>query len=146
MNLKKMLLLILISSLLNLSCEDSMNEPKYDPNAIRVAGKYSATTFLMPGTGDGTVDIIDIGGTLTVELFLDFSVKGEIKVPPHPDLQGEGFDESFSGDYVVNNDSLQFKNTNNILTNPQLYFDINDNELKGTMEGIAPLIIVLERE
>jgi len=145
--MKKFISNILLLIFLTLSCKDKdPTEPHYDPDAVRVAGEYKAATFLMPGQKDGLIDIILIGGSLTVKLNLDFSISGKIKIPKHPDIQGDGFDETFIGNYSVNKDTLQFKDTGNILSISQFLFRITENKLEGELDTQSPLTIILEKQ
>ena len=130
-----------------ISCnENGTDLHPIDSNALRVAGNYKATTFILPGSDDGPVDILANGGTIAVELSLTFTAKGRVYIPKHPNLRGDGFDEFFNGTYTVKNDSLQFKNMNNILSHPQLFFVIKEKKLEAYMEGISSEIIVLEKQ
>lgn len=143
--MKKIILKIFVLALFIYSCENKEpTEPDYDPDAVRVAGKYIATKFILPGSYDSSVDVLANGGYINLELYLDFTVKGYWSVPAHPDLQGSGFEEQLAGKYTVSNDSLQFKDMKNILSHPQYFFIIKDDSLELNLEGISPLIIVLE--
>ncbi len=147
--MKRKIYLMMISLLLFSAtfCSDNIIEPiQYDPNAMRVAGNYIATTFVVPGSNDGSVDVLANGGMISAILLLDFTVRGRMIMPSHPNLQGEGFDEMFEGIFTVKKDSLQFKNTDNYLSHPQLYFVIKNRKLEGKLEGISSTIIVLEKQ
>ena len=67
-------------------------------------------------------------------------------IPKHPNFRGDGFDETFEGYFTIKNDSLQFKNFENVLSIPQLYFIIHSNSLEGKLESISSIIIVLEKQ
>ena len=146
--MKRKIYLMMISLLL-LSitfCSDNIIEPiQYDPNAMRVAGNYIATTFVVPGSNDGSVDVLANGGMISVILSLDFTVRGRMIMPSHPNLQGEGFDEVFGGSYTIKNDSLQFKNFQNALSHPQIYFIIKLDKLEAYLQAHSPVKIILER-
>jgi hypothetical protein len=70
---------------------------------------------------------------------------GRVIMPSHPNLKGEGFDEIYNGTYIVKNDSLQFKGTDNALSHPQLYFIIKERKLEANLFAHSPLKIILER-
>lgn len=134
-NHKKIIVIIFALSFLMMStyCKENINELiQIDPDAMRVAGNYIATTFIIPGSADGHVDILANGGFITVILSLDFTARGRIVIPKHPSLRGD-FDETFEGSYTVKNDSLQFKNMDNVLSNPQLYFIVKEKKLEGQL-------------
>lgn len=129
-----------------MSCKEKLNEPiQYDPNALRVAGNYIATTFILPGDDDGPVDVLANGGSITVELTINYTTTGRIVIPKHPRLYGDGTDKTFKGTYTLKNDSLQFKDMYNVLSNPQLYFIVKEKKLEGQLLSISPMIISLEK-
>jgi hypothetical protein len=137
-------LLLLLSSTF---CSDDIIEPiQYDPDAMRVAGNYIATIFIIPGNNDGSVDVLANGGMISAILFPDFTVRGRVVIPKHPNLRGDGFDEIFEGIYTLKNDSLQFKNFQNVLSIPQLYFLNKPPRLEGQLISISPIIITLEKQ
>lgn len=128
-------------------CSDNIIEPiQYDPNALRVAGNYIATTFIMPTSNDGARDVLADGGMISAILYPDFTVRGRIVMPKTLDPRSEGFDEVYEGIYTIKNDSLQFKKFENVLSHPQLYFIIHNNKLEGKLESISSRIIVLEKQ
>lgn len=140
---------LMMISLLLLSvtfCNNNIIEPiQYDPNAMRVAGSYIATTFIVPGSNDASVDVLANGGMITAILSFNYKVSGRMVMPSHPNLNGEGFDEIYEGTYIVKNDSLQFKGTDNALSHPQLYFIIKESKLEANLFAHSPLKITFER-
>ncbi len=144
---------VMMISLLLLSvtfCSNNIIEPiQYDPDAMRVAGNYIATTFIIPTPNDGSFDVLANGGMITVVLSLEFAAKGRIVIKNYPtmreDWSYETFDETFEGSYKVKNDSLQFKNMDNILSHSQLFFIIKEKKLEGQLISISSTIIILEK-
>ena len=138
-------IIFLILILLNLSCkEEHLVEPT-DPNLLKVAGDYKATTFIYPGDDDGPVDVLANGGSIKIKLTTNYSASGRIVIPKHPRLHGECTDTTFIGTFTLKNDSLQFTGMHNVLTNPQLFFIVKEKRLDGQMMSISPLIISLEK-
>ncbi len=130
-----------------MSCKENLNELiQYDPNALRVSGNYLATTFTQPLPNDASWDVLANGGMISAVLSIDFTVRGRLIVPKPPSSQHEGIDEIFEGIYTIKNDSLQFKNFQNVLSLPQLYFKIKDGKLEGKLETQTPIIVVLEKQ
>lgn len=140
--------LFFMSSLLIIFCSDDNNPVVYDPDALRVAGKYKAVTFELPTNVDGSIDVLEIGGYINIELFPDFSVKGGWGIPETPDLNNSGFEESLEGVFTIKNGSLQFKGMNNILSHPSVFFIIKDDSLNAHYGGdpFPPIIIKLKKE
>ena len=141
------LLFLLIGITFLTFCSDKENPVEYDPDALRVPGKYEAVTFEVPTITDGTLDVIGIGGFINLELFPDFSVKGSWNIPETPDLNDSGFEETLEGEFFIKNDSLQFKEMNNILSHPSVYFLIKEDSLNAYYGGgsFPPYVIKLKR-
>lgn len=144
--MKKSVVIILLIALVHISCKDKDPTEPIDPNILRVAGKYVATTFILPGNDNGPVDVLMNGGSITADLSTSLTAKGRVIIPRHPNLRGDDFDEGFDAIFTLKNDSLQFKNTENLLSNPQLFFVLRENNLEAIMEGISQTIIVLTKE
>ena len=136
---------IFIFSFVTFSCSDNDNPVVYDPDALRVAGKYEAVTYSTPGSYDISVDVLALGGHIKMELFLDFSAKGEIFIPKTAEINGSGDKTEFEGSYKIKNDSLQFIGMNNILSHPNIYFIIKGDSLNAYFGGnpFPPVIIEL---
>lgn len=114
-------------------------------DALRVSGNYIATKFIIPGNNDGSVNVLANGGMISAILSPDFRVKGKMIIPKHPNLSGDGFNETFEGYFTMRNDSLQFKSMYNFLSIPQLYFINKPPKLEGQLNSISPIIITLEK-
>jgi len=145
--MKKVFINILVIALITSSCNNrEPTEPDYDPDAVRVAGKYNALKFIIPGDNDIPINVLEIGGKLEIELIKDFGVKGFWAIPEHPNYRGGGFEETFQGTFLIKNDSLQFVGTQNIFSNPQFFFIVNQDTLELKMEeSVSPTIITLIR-
>jgi len=146
--IRKIYSIMLMHFLLFLFCcvEATVEPEEQDPDALKVSGSYNATTFIIPGSNDGSVDVLASGGMITAILYPDYTVSGRVVIPKHTNLRGDGFDETFKGNYTIKHDSLQFKNFQNVLSIPQLYFIVTHNRLEGKLEGISLIIVVLEKQ
>lgn len=132
-----------------ISCKENLNDSiQYDPNALRVAGNYKATTFMLPAINDASIDILAKGGMISVILTPSFKVSGRMLIPKIPSLPTEGADIIFEGEFAVKHDSLKFINfdNNNVLSHPQLYFVIKNRKLEGKLEAQTSTIVVLEKQ
>lgn len=131
--MKKTKNLIFIISLLFINACTSFNEPiKYDPDVERVAGKYEATTFWVPGSHDGGVDILINGGKVEIELKASKEVIGLLIIPDSINSGYAAVNGNFSGNFKINEDTLRFIDTNTFLDNKSLFFHINDTSIVST--------------
>lgn len=138
------ILLLLFSSLFFSFCSNKDNPSIYDPDALRVAGKYKAVTFILPGLHDNPIDIIELDGFINIELFLDYSVKGKWSIPKTSELSYSGFEEDIVGSFSIRNDSLQFIGMNNVISHPQIYYIIKEDSLKAYFGGIPFPATIIE--
>ncbi len=148
MKAKLRALLILAIAFLTTYCNDNGTDPVVpDPDAVRVAGKYEATTFIIPGDNDAAIDVLEIGGSFDTELFLDSSLKGRWLMPENHNFHQGGFDEMFEGTYNVEDDSLQFIGTDILVPDSDFFFEIKGSSLELTsgIGTLAPTVIVMER-
>ncbi len=147
MKSKLKIMLIVVTALLTAYCSDNGTDPpEPDPDAVRVAGSYEATTFIIPGDNDIPINVLEIGGLFEVELLLDFSLKGRWLMPENQNFQQGGFDEMFEGTYNVKDDSLQFIDTGILVPDSDFFFEIKDGKLEfSSIQGIAPIKISLEK-
>jgi hypothetical protein len=107
--LKKLLLAAGFIMTIILSCKETTIEPVIDLTLAKVVGKYRAVTLLFANNGDDLSDVLAYGGKLEVELFSDYTAKGNWSSPVIPLLFYEPVDEIFSGSFkILSTDSLQF--------------------------------------
>jgi len=127
MNYKHLILsslLLLCTILLVISCgHNSVSE-----DDGQIPGLYKAIEFTMPGDHDGTVDILDNGGSLTLRLLDDFEVEGHLIIPANIGL-GQT-DAEINGTFTLNADSVHFNNTDTFLDNDMWLFLVIDNQLR----------------
>jgi len=133
--------------LLAFSCKDEkVPTQSIDPNILKVLGDYKATKFQIPEKTDGKFDVLGAGGFLELTLKINNEVNGKIYIPASNLLgPNSGINQSISGDYFFRNDSLNFNNLGNFLDNPQLIFIYKSNSFEAKMVGIAPTVILLEK-
>ncbi len=148
MKLKLRILLTATIVLITASCSDNGTDPpEPDPDAVRVAGSYEATTFIIPGDNDIPINVLEIGGLFEVELLLDFSLKGRWLMPENQNFQQSRFDEMFEGTYDVKDDSLQFIDTGILVPDSDFFFEITDSSLELTsgLSTIAPIKVEMKK-
>ncbi len=145
MKTKLKFILIIAVAFLTAYCSDNGNDPvEPDPDAVRVAGKYEAVEFIIIGDNDAGVDVLETGGFINIELFLNFKVGGMWSVPVSQNYRN-GFDTTdFSGIYEVNGDSLKLKDLNNLVGLKEYLIKKDTLEMK-LLEGFGPTIIVLSK-
>ncbi len=108
-----------------LSCgEKSLTEVE------QIVGLYKAVEFTEPGQHDGGVDILAIGGSLTLRLFDNFEVEGHFKVPNNTNSTFRQTDEKFKGTFSLNADTVRFTNTGIFLDSEYQLFLVIDNQLR----------------
>ncbi len=142
---KILFLFAVCSFVLQLGCKESTIGPEIDPLLLKVSGNYKATTFILPGSNDASINILAHGGSISIALNNNFVVEGRYTIPKINGINSDGIDQVFGGKFVFINNKLQFLEFNNILSHPQLFFEIKENKLEGSLMGISPIIIVLEK-
>ncbi len=137
--------LIILIAILTTFCSDNRTDPpEPDPDAVKVAGIYEAVQFWVSGDNDVTVDVLAIGGSLRLELFLEFKVDGWWIIPEYWNLVRSGFEGTYEGSYQIVDDSLKLKGVKNFLISNEFIIKKDTLEYKR-LRGFAPTIVVLKK-
>lgn len=134
---------LFISSLFITFCSDDDNSVVYDPDALRVAGKYEAVVFWEPGSLDSGVDILNNGGMFKIELMPTKRISGLLIIPDSIMSSLGSYNTEIKGQFKIIEDTLRFINTNTFLDNPQLFFHFQDSIITST-RIYDPLGIILD--
>lgn len=119
-NMKKLTLLFFIFiTLTTISCSD---DSVTDYDVTNLSGLFKAITFIEPGTNDSGVNILANNGKLTVQFGENLSASGQLLIPDNIESNYSPIDTNFAGSYILNGDTIRFKNTNVVLDNPNVYF------------------------
>ena len=130
---------------LGLACSD---DPVSSENNSQLKGTYGATTFIEPGSADGGIDILENGGELTMEFRDNYFVEGRLMIPDNIGSNFSPVDTNYSGSYSLNEDTIRFSNTTDLLDSPTIYFLLRDSSLETPdYEGRLSLLkIILEKQ
>lgn len=143
-NFKKIAFLFILLIFTLISCEENSTETiEYDPAAVKVSGTYHAIKFIYPDYMDGSIDVLEHSGYINLILHKDLTAEGEWKLPKVIFHDGEDLEQSFNGTYSIVDDTINFHDFSNTLSNPQIYFLIREDTLKANLQSISPIIINL---
>lgn len=98
------------------------------PTVNSVAGEYRATTFTV-ADGGTTLDVLAVGGTLTLALDPDGTTTGRIFLPGL-DEDGGDFDEDLAGTWMLRSDTVTFQQSADTLIR-DLEFEVAGNRLEA---------------
>lgn len=111
-----------------------------------VDGRYTATTFLVTPTGQATIDILALGGTLTMTLGPANDVSGTLTVPSLG-VEQPALSESLTGTYVRTGNSVRFTQPGDTFVR-DLNWSVTDQTLTVVAQqaGGAAFTVTLTRQ
>jgi hypothetical protein len=116
----------------------------FNPTVDDVAGSYTASAFTLT-SGNGELDLLALGATVTATLNADGTTSGRLQVPGGVGGQG-AIDENLAGTWSLSGTTVTFSpSASSLITDVD--FAVGPNTLTG--EGIymgAVLLLVLTKD
>ena len=106
--------------LVGAACGD--DEEPTSPTVAQVAGNYVATTFTTIGAL-GTQDVLQAGGSVTVQLATNGAVTGHLTIP------NESVNEDFVGRWKIDGGEVEIEELPNDMFLEDVKFDVAGNAL-----------------
>lgn len=116
-----------------------------DPSSI--AGTYRATTLRVTPTGQGVIDVLAAGGTMSLTIASNNATTGTLSVPASVN-DGVPFTVSLAGTAVRSGNTVQFQPSSSDSFVRDLTFTVNGNTLQTTNQVIsgASFTVTLTRQ
>ncbi len=109
-----------------------------------VEGAWSASTFLLVPSGQSTIDVLSLGGSLTITLSANGTTTGQLAIPAS--VPGGPLTASMAGTYTFSNDTVRFDQGADTFVR-DLPFALQDTNLVGLRNfGSATIAVVLSRQ
>jgi len=123
---------------------DTSSPGKNSPGVL--VGSYVATTFQVTPDGQGLIDVLAQGGSLTIVLGSDNSVAGTLQIPASA-TGGQAVTASLSGTVSVSGNTVVIQEAGDTFVR-NLTWTVGTNTLSVTNQhaGIAVFTIVLTRQ
>lgn len=102
-------------------------------------GTYQATEFKITRSGQATVDILALGGSVTWQLNVGLTTGGRLLIPVSAGLSTQPIDESLVGQYqVISKSTIRYQSTNDEGFIDDYIFTSDPPELRAFLTLVNP--------
>lgn len=122
---------IALITLLIFSCKDEKVLTEIiDPRLMLIVGDYYTTKFILPSELDAPVDILKLGGFITLNIKKDKTISGRYFVPKTYNHMQEDTDYIYSGTIeFISQDTLRMIGTRTFLSTTGFNFQFTSDSL-----------------